>query len=354
MKGYTFKMSGLGAVVCFLMVLILLSPSASLEGTINGLMLCGNVIIPSLFPFCALAIFFFKSGIADFFARIFSPLSKKLFHLSGKQFCVFLMSFLAGYPVGMRLICELAESGEIDKEQAKRMGLYCVNAGPAFILVAVGEGMLADKFYGIILLISSFTATLILALITKSNHTPRTAVTDIKKAYISDAFVEGVAEASKSVFGICGWVILFSALLSTLSESFLPSYVTDLICSLSEVTTAAVYAKGNILKISATIGFGGLSVHCQIYSSGKSYAPKYTKFLLFRLIHAAISVGITYLLLKFYGKSVAVISSGTKIIRQNVSFTYASAAALMILCAFSVLSLSYSRGQSRLSIRELF
>ncbi len=354
MKGYTFKMSVLGIVVCFLMALVLLSPSASLCGTINGLMLCGNVIIPSLFPFCVLALFSFKSGVADFLALLISPFSKKLFHLSGKQFCVFLMSFLAGYPVGMKLICELAKSGEIDKEQAKRMALYCINAGPAFILVAVGDGMLADKICGMILLISSFTSTLILALITEIRHTPKSIAIPNEKAYISDAFVEGVAEASKSIFGICGWIILFSALLNTLSESFLPSIVTEFIGSLSEVTTAAVSAKGNMLKISAIISFGGLSVHCQVYSVGKEYAPKYAKFLLCRLLHAAMSAGLTYLLLKFYGKSVAVISNGTEIVRQNVSFTYASATALMLLCAFSVLSLSYSKRQRRLSASELF
>lgn len=327
-----------GTIAFIMILLFLMTPSFSLKGAIDGLMLCGNVIIPSLFPFCVISIFMFKSGIVNFVSRLIDKISRIVFHLSGEQFCVFLMSFLAGYPVGMRLICELAQAEKITLQQAKRMGLYCINAGPAFILVAVGEGILHDKDIGVILLLSNIIATIILEVAIEFNHKPAESVYIKKDVYLSDAFVEATAQASSSVFSICAWVVLFSSLISMLKFEVFPEFIHTYLCYISEVTTAIVFANRNILIIAAIISFGGLSVHCQVYSVGKKYSPPYPKFLLCRIIHAAISAGSTFILLKLTNKTVDTFSNGIKPIRHNLSFTYAGAVALVSLCLFLIVS----------------
>ena len=343
MFSYTFKMTVTTIICLCLLVLCLINPTSSLNGAISGIMLCGNVIIPSLFPFCAIALFAFKSGVTGFLSRLLDGVSRKLFHQSGEQFCVFLMSFLAGYPVGIRLINELAEQKKITSEQAKRMGLYCVNAGPAFILVAVGEGILHDRALGIILFLGNLIATVLLAIITEFSSKPPIYVKNELEANIGDSFVESVAQAATSVFGICAWVILFSALLSALKCKFIPNFIYAPISYACEVTNGVIFARRNLLMVAAILSFGGFSVHCQFYSIGKKNAPPYLKFLLFRAFHAALSAAFVYLLLMLSGKTVTTFSNGVEPIRQNISFTVAGAISLMLMSIFLISSTQYEK-----------
>ncbi len=333
-------MTAVSVVAVFLCAIILFLPAVSANGVKSGLILCADVIIPSLFPFCAIALFCQKSGIVSFLANIFSPFSKKVFHQSGEQFCVFLMSFLAGYPIGVRLIKEMYMEEKISADRAKLMSLYCVNAGPAFVLAVVGEGILGDRTLGIFLLISNIIATVFLAVIIERKQTPIkiNAVNDNMK--IGDAFVDATVGASQSIFGICAWVILFSALLSVIDCGIFPDIVCNAVLFTSEVTTAAAGAGGNVLIISSILSFCGLCVHCQVYSSGKGIMPKYPIFLACRFLHAAISSLCTFILLKLDKRTVETFSNGIITQRVNTSFSYTGAIALMIMCVCLIISVS--------------
>ncbi len=341
MRGYTAKLSFISIITVFLIILNLLLPARSCEGAIDGLILCANVIIPSLFPFCVIALFCFKSGVTRFISKILSPIAQTIFHISGEQLCVFIMSFLAGYPVGMRLINELESDKRISNAQAKRMGIYCVNAGPAFILAAVGEGILGDKRIGTILLLSNIIATVLLAFVVEFRSRPAEKNSEIAPMLsISDAFVESTAQAARSIFGICAWITLFSALLAILNSGIIPKFIYNIFSYIGEVTTGVISVKGNVPLAAAIISWGGLSVHCQVYSVGKQNSPKYLIFLAGRAFHAAVSSLLTYSFLKLDNRAISVISNGVTVTRHNVSFTYASAAALIIMCVFLLISIN--------------
>ena len=337
---FTIKMTALCIVSFVFMGLCIINPQESLSGAKDGLLLCGNVIIPSLFPFCVIALFTFKSGIINFISKILDGVTRKFFHLSGEEFCVFLMSFLAGYPVGMRLINELNSADKITKEQGARMALYCVNAGPAFIIIAVGEGILRSRELGIILFLSNLFATLILAFLCERRHSPPPQIENLEKAYISDAFVQSVADAAASIFSVCGWVLLFSALLGALEFD---GVFRDVIYAFCEVTNGVIFCKKNLLLISAILSFGGFSVHCQIYSVGKSCAPKYIKFLVFRIFHTLLSLAFLYLILSVKGISVTTFSNGITPIRQNLSFSLAGAISLFLMSLFLILTTQFEK-----------
>ncbi len=339
MSGKVIKIGTITIIAFFMGALCLLFPAISANGAREGLIICGNVVIPSLFPFCVLALFCFKSGIIGYIARFLSPFSKRIFHLSGEQFCVLIMSCLAGYPVGIKLIKTLCAQDAITAEQAKRMSLYCINAGPAFILTAVGEGMLGNRYYGRILLFANLMATLIICFVTEVRQTPPVSAVKKESTPISDAFVDATADAAKSIFGICGWVVLFSSILSIINCGVLPENVCKPLEYLFEVTTAAMATK-NILLISAILSFCGLCVHCQVYSVGKGATAPYGKFLLFRAFHASISVLITYIFLKSDNRAIHTISNNISTVRNNVSFTYTSAIALIILSLVLCVSVS--------------
>ena len=55
---------------------------------------------------------------------------------------------------------ELLKSGSITRREAGRMLLFCVNAGPAFVVSTVGAGLLGNARYGVVLLAAHMLASL--------------------------------------------------------------------------------------------------------------------------------------------------------------------------------------------------
>lgn len=338
MKSYTVKIGFLSVVAVSVIVFNLAFPQYSLDGAVTGLKICGEIIIPSLFPFCVLALFCQKSGVTAFISHICSPISRKIFHQTGEQFCVFLMSLIGGYPVGMRLIKELYSNGKITLSQAKTMGLYCVNAGPAFIIVAVGEGILLNRICGLYIFAGNMIASVILAITAEIKSKPDETVFDRRRADIGDSFVTATSEAARSMFGICSWVVLFSALISVIDSGFLPDIAEKALLYSLEVSTGVIKAERNIPLIAAIIGFGGLSVHCQVFSACGVCAPKYRFFLIYRLMHSGISAAVTYLFLKLDKRAITTITNNVPFTGHNISFSYACAIALLLTCTVLILS----------------
>ena len=291
------------------MILVITNPKVCTEGAVKGLLLSGRVIIPSLFPFTACVLFIMKSGglnLLDFA----NPFTKRVFRLSPQQFSLMLLSFIGGYPVGGKLLNEAVKSGKISKENAGIMLNYCVNAGPAFIVLAVGGGILGSKKIGYILLLAHIISSLILSLV--FGHFIKNDNTDSENTAESfspaDNFVVSVCEAASAIFSVCAYVILFSTVneyMNCLSEKI---SVLKYISPLLEVTNA-VTGMRNIVIIAFLLGFAGVSVWCQIISMGKLIKINFAVFTLSRTAHGVLSAVITALLLKAFGIAVTVSAS---------------------------------------------
>ena len=57
------------------------------------------------------------------------------------------------------------------------------------------------------------------------------------------------------------------------------------------------------------MGFGGISVWCQVLSVGVSIEIRFLKFIIFRFLHGILSVGFAALLLKIFGVGLTVFSN---------------------------------------------
>ena len=279
-------------------------------GIERGIMLCGNVIIPSLFPFtvCILIIMKMDFRLENKF------LSKVLRCIFGQNFDMFftmLFSFVAGYPIGCKLINELYLQNKIDIKTANIMQMYCVNAGPAFIISAVGVGVLHSEKIGIILFVSHIASSLIIAFFTakftKINFKKNTLKIEKNKNF-SEIFVNASADAAASVMSICVYVILFSC-----SNSYLVYFLKDVpifknIVYFTEVTSSITFTK-NIVFISFLLGFSGLSIWCQIFSISKNAKPNFKLFVLGRMLHGGISALLTCTFLRIFNIKQSVFSN---------------------------------------------
>lgn len=278
-------------------------------GAAAGLSLCGQVVIPSLFPFMTAALFLSKSGLSDLAGRLLRPAAPLLFKLPAAAGGSILLSFIAGYPVGARLVRGLYESGQVDESQANTLLAFTVNAGPAFVVTAVGQGMLHNRQAGWLLLAVHILASLLLGCIIghidgrgRPGRALMQAPPSPRRPGPIPAFVEAVSDASLSMLQICGWVVLFSVVLALLQACGLPAGLVTLLAGLSEVTTgaAAAASPAALPLLAALLGWAGLSVQFQVLSSLGSLRPKYGRFFAARAAHGLLSALLTRLLIPLF------------------------------------------------------
>lgn len=156
------------ALVCTALLIavasLVLYPEESVDAAKNGLTLCANVIIPSLFPFFVLTTLIVQLGLSNYFGRVLEPIMRPLFNVNGACATAFVLGFIGGYPVGAKAVISLYENGDCTKAEAERLLSFCNNSGPAFIFGVVGAGIFSSGKIGLLLYLAH-TAASVLSLI---------------------------------------------------------------------------------------------------------------------------------------------------------------------------------------------
>lgn len=309
-------------------VLILKNPNPCIKATSYGINLCARVLIPSLYPFTFCVLFILNTNTLNKL-NFFDRLLKKLFGMNGYLFSVFFLSLIGGYPLGAKLI----NDSQIDEKSAKTMLNYCVNAGPAFIITAVGNGIFNSRKIGLILFVCHILPPFILAFLFRKKLS---ADKCCHKNYtnIADNFVISATSSAAALINICTFVLLFSIISAYFEDvSFLKP-----ITLLLEVTNS-ISNTNNILLISALLGFGGISIWCQVYSLSKKEKPHFVAFPLCRIFHAFLSAAFTYIAIKAFGVTLPTLSNGKEL--GFTAFTNSAAVgfSLIILSILFMISL---------------
>ena len=207
---------GLAAVTVGLLVF----PTELVAAAENGVELCFNVLIPSLFPFFVISSMVVSMGLADALGSALAPVMSGLFNVGGQCASALILGFIGGYPVGARTVIALYDSGRCSKAEAQRMLAFCNNSGPAFIFGVVGAGIFSSSAVGVILYLTHILASVLVGLIFRNygsgRPTPVKAAAKGKKTPFPEAFVSSVTSSFSSCLNICGFVIFFTVLIRLL------------------------------------------------------------------------------------------------------------------------------------------
>ena len=312
---------------CVGLVMLFTSSSQIAEGIRDGLMLCAQVVIPSLFPFMVMSEFASRTGALSFLLRPITKLLSPLFRLPRQACEGVLFSFFSGYPTGACLVSRLLKNGVIDSATAARMMTYCVNAGPAMIVFAVGGCLLGSVKVGWILLTCHLAASVIIGVVTArfSAKTKPTPDKPTQTEGLADAFVNSTAASCQQMLTICGFVTLFSAVMSALPKEAGPLF------PLIEVTRGCEWlAKSGFGApvIAAALGFGGLSVIFQVMRMSQG-CISFVRLILSRLCHAALSFAVCAILIHLCPSVIETASNGVTVL--------AGYRATMIPCTLAML-----------------
>ncbi|MGN0621628.1 MAG: hypothetical protein ACI4I9_07155 [Porcipelethomonas sp.] len=272
----------------------------------NAFLRCTDIMIPSMFIFMCLSCIASSSGITEKLIRPLRPLYGSLFRLNPKEFSIFLLSLVSGYPAGIKLIYDALDRKEISGLSADRLCCFCFSSGPAFIF-GVSAVLFPDTQAGLLMFLSVTSGNIFTAFLTGlkkqvsdfRRHTENTSVS-------ADCIVNSVAGAASAMLKMCTMIIFFSGITEMLRISGLSGLFSDITAVISGTDFSAAEAYTNafleissivsvpsagfrkIPVISSMLSFGGICVILQLISISGNRLPL-KKFILSRIFAAAFS-----------------------------------------------------------------
>lgn len=300
------------------------------EGARQGLSACGSVIIPSLFPFMALASFAAATPVSRVLRRLAALPARLIWGLPGEAAPALVMSLIGGYPAGAKVLAAMVDTGELSPEAASRALPCCLHAGPAFMAGVAGGALLGSVRSGLWLYLCQIAAGAITGRILRrllgnrarqaspASRTERTResapapaspggrrsgafapasgrtsgfASAVPKSLrqapapeqgLAAAFVASVADGASGILAICAFVVLFSALLGVLEGAGVLSAGGALVSRLSG---------GRLTREGGVLLLRGLTEICSGCSAARGAPVSQLRlFLPFLLSFSSLSV----------------------------------------------------------------
>ncbi len=338
------------------------APGEAIAGAKDGLTLCFNVIVPSLFPFFVLSSLVVDLGLAAYLGRAMEGLMRPLFRVSGSCAAAVALGFIGGYPVGARTALQLYQQGLCSKPEAERLLAFCNNSGPAFILGVVGAGIFGDSRVGFLLYLTHALASLLVGLLFRfygGAQRRRSAVPrppkPIQAVTVPAAFTGAVVRSFQNTLNICAFVVFFSVVLQLLSAfgvfaalarllaaaGFEPEWARRLVAGLLELSSGVSSLRGGtqlagrVSMAAFMLGWAGLSVHCQVLSFLVDSGLSAKTYLAGKLCHGLIAAGLTWCLTRLFPLSAPVADYLAEQAESIASLDFSTALAASSLAALA-------------------
>lgn len=245
-------------------VLILDAETAAV-GAAEGVQLCLQTVIPSLFPFFVLSSWI-TAALSGQALGFLSPVAKLLRIPAGcEQF--WLVGLLGGYPVGANVLSEAYREGLLSKKDFSRMMAFCSNCGPSFIF-GLGSRLFSNPLWCWVLWLIHIAASILVALLTPGGEQTAVQMKVMRKASLPAA----LAAAVRTMGYVCGWVVLFRVVIAFGQRWILwafPKWIQIFLLGVLELANGCtqLYAIAEesvrLVYFSMFIGFGSLCVAMQ-------------------------------------------------------------------------------------------
>lgn len=302
------------AALLLFTVFALLAGNAGIFAEIlrSRIVLCLQTLIPSLFGCMALTDLLTASGAAVWLGGRLRPLAR-LLRLPPELLTVFLVSQIAGYPVGTLLLRQMAERGRLSQEDTAALSGACFGGGPAFLVGLAGVQMFGSAAAGWLMLGACICANFCILMLVRPKSQPEPAIQDVPVRLSAECVTGAVSRTMRSLAGICGMVLLFgilmqlcealgiTALLIRLGAAAgIPAQtVRALFAAVLDITQLhRMFACGLSFRLllavsAALLSFGGICVHWQCLALGGG-ALHGGRLLGMRLIAALLTFLLTF------------------------------------------------------------
>ncbi|MCM1055150.1 MAG: hypothetical protein NC394_06480 [Bacteroides sp.] len=307
----SFLAAAAAAAVC---ILLITDSEGMINAAKNSVAVCLNVIIPSLFAFMVFSQLVVSSNAADILFYPLYKLSRFWFRGSRREFGIFMLSLVGGYPVGIKLLREEAADNENYTSVAEKMLCYCYCGSPAFIIQIAGLSVLGSSKAGLLAYISNAMACLTAAVILNLTSKKRSSSAEapLPRVKISlRGVTDSIDGAVRSLGVICGTILAFNIALELLSFTGIMGLLETagadkLVRAAFEISNLSLFTGsgyGLLPLFAALTSFGGLCIIMQTatLSGGRL---RLGKFMLWRIPVSALSAVYCYILTLFFPISV--------------------------------------------------
>lgn len=299
---------------CSIFIFLIVFGQETKAAVKEGMTLCLDSIVPSLFPMLILSDFLSQIGSPDIFRKI---RKKVYYYISGCNECTLesdLFGAFAGFPVGIRTACKLYELKVCTLETAQKAAICNISPGIAFSVFVVGESWFDNAAIGWSLLVSVNIANMFLRILLclkdrRKKHETIGAINHQIRTPAADALIGSVRNSITGIAQMCGWILLFFAGTAPLNKLRLSSVIIGMLEVTKGVSAAA--KKGKPLIAAFLLGFGGICIFLQLFPQLKALKIPLYQLIISRLFTAAISVCSEKLIIDLFFGCLPAISEKT-------------------------------------------
>lgn len=284
------KSAALPIVVVIVNLSIIIFPKQSIDAASRGAALWFENVLPVMLPFMICCNLLMSLGIVGFISALLNRVMRPLFGVPGCGAFALFAGLFSGYPLGASITADLRMRGEITKREGEHLITFVNNAGPLFVLGAVGASMFGSVEIGYMLMACNAVAAILTGILfglarnKKRDEEPTDAYQ--KKpivaffessrldprpfgAKLSDAALKSIIAVAQ----IGAFIMLFSVIVGVFQQLNLFNMSDNIMKGLAvgslEMTNGAkILAEGGasfgtVVAVSAVIGWGSLSVAAQ-------------------------------------------------------------------------------------------
>lgn len=250
---------------------LLFFPDVSAAAAREGVTLCLQTVLPSLFPFFVLSSLLVQSDVPRLLSRAMAGVMYPLFGVSGAGASALILGLLGGYPVGARTVAELYGRGEIAREEAEQLLAFCNNSGPGFFLGVCGTAVFGSTRAGAYLYLIHVGAALVTGVLLRRDlGLPRRKAVSRQRAPfdLAAALPAAVQSSFAAVGSVSAFVIFFMVLLRLLSlvpalAALPPRAALFGFVEMTNGVNALPATRTGFVLCAAIMNWGGLSVQAQ-------------------------------------------------------------------------------------------
>mgnify|MGYP007081478658 CR=1 FL=1 len=300
------SIGGVLSVLCLLMLLF--NPGLALEGARQGLVLWGNVVLPTLLPFMICSGVIVAMDAIHILTGPFKPILSGILSLSDQgSFCL-MSGLLCGYPMGAKTTADFVRDGSISGNEGKRLLAIAGCPSPMFV-----SGYIHSHLDGTVPFLFIAAAVYLPVIINgflvqlfyreRKKALPSPLPVTCNAAPDGRPFDEIMMASLEIMVKIGGYIMLYSILAGFICESsVLPESVKPLLTGFVEMTTGIDAVSRTMSGLPAALAilfsavFGGLSGVSQTNTVIKNAGLSIRHYVLWKLLHAALSCTILILL----------------------------------------------------------
>ncbi|MBE6592121.1 MAG: hypothetical protein E7646_08790 [Ruminococcaceae bacterium] len=256
-------------------------------------------LIPSLFLSSVLSSMITRSKLSLFLKKLVYLPMGRIFKTTPEESLALFLSFLLGYPIGVKTLEEEYSLGLITKKQYIFCLCFSNNCGAAFIFSYLASFPTVGKKGALIIFLSQILSTAAIARVKQKNS---------RHPYALSAFIPhtsaarlislSVKDACRNMCHLGGFVLFFSGICGALS-ALLPFLDEDKLYLIFEISGFFRAGAKSIPLCAFAVGWGGICVYMQSLAISDTL-NEMKSYLFYKVLNGALMALISWVFCKIF------------------------------------------------------